>query len=1241
MKLYESYQEFIRYVTGNTSVKSQHIHADQRNQLLGLAGTNGPPVIVAATGELPHGYPMLEGRHRQPLPRIPGQQTSRNVAVSSNLVAWLVPWRIGAERTMVITVKPGTSLVIDVRLWPCSHDKRARILRRAARVLDATPDVFATAPSIEDAYMRLEKDVWNDWHLEKGDPPGELLAMQARKLRVVLEDLGTRPRAVLRNEHRLLKLQAVRRTDAKTLRWLSAQPGRNIAERAGARQRIKAPKRSETINTLENQVLRAFAALTVRETTSWLEGCGTDARRATIEAHQLRARRVESILRERRVSEAKHPVQPNFALRFDSRYREIWRAWLQLHAMNIVNESQWMWQHRTFMELLGLRAAMKLHEAVGRDNRGGTLSHAPVLKARHPPKQGRYLHDTGILAKFAVATNNRFRIINYGQVDKILPLGAVATAGPEATVWWDAHNAPTDHDGLVGVLPWTPKHEPAWDAKLEDWAAKVVGFNQEAPLDTQTRVRVGYEAERHDRKDHQTGMSRFITVDPNGWLDHLIDENGVARTLGFRSCLYKFHDTWLFGSQALSATRIARVGRFIVDVATSLNCAAGKQTLSLNQRDSLPSALWQLVADATRRTREDSSSGPVHLALVIPDDTYLGGKNTIKNTGKTAIEFLHESFEQLRPQRLIGSRVEFVWRSVAALKAVINQKKLGEDEGAVLVISVNRKTYWTVLKLRYWSKKDQSQSFLCIERSSVMDDCEESEAWTARKVQAVQNAMAAKGISDRDIICRWTRWIEMLATGMNASSLKELGIDINSIEHRSWPKPEGGWKVLSGESPITGQTISVLDDSLPKSLKCRIKSFLKGKKGRKPLAIVVENPAGEEMTAEFKKSIRRLAGNVVDIHIVKATDTVRAAAELAENLARDSETGSPAWLDKVPSIQLEVRKKTQNDSEATDTKWVKIVPGKKAIPAGETYQTEPNGKRCVNLAPGIEHVHLHIRRGGDQMWDERYSGRKTGHTIRPSDHVRIVEPLARLRPLSAEARIKIVEHLPNGEKEILPGSKVGIKWSEMLAEPPDALQSIPDLYIFQSKEDLWEELKVLLGRVVNEACAGNGISFTLKEELYKCTQRQWKDGNFPLGSDGLPPRPTAYSSEKYEDDQRLLKDAIAALLSDLEEGVENNQSFSAWQANRLHMPLTWLFTACPERTVKILLDAIVNLDGSAGRVLHMGNDYSAWSIYSGVGRAVRSEDHLRVIFDTLVEIWKNERSPSQDKFRLPDLSQLL
>lgn len=507
MWLYDSYRKFSQEAAGLPPVEGggggRVIPSGQRMEFSAME--EGPPVIVAVAGELKPPYPMLEGRHRQSLPRVPGRMRgclragnpgSENLHEGS-LEAWLVPWRIGEDRAIIVTVKPRTVLVVDAtrlqgpndspdgdggrsssrsgQVPPSDNDHkpRDRLLRRAAKVLEATPGAFSTEPSITAAYERLEK-VWDDEELEEGDPLGELLVRHARRLRPVLEDLGVRPRAVLRTEHRMLKLQTVRRTDAKTLRWLSAQPGRNTAERAGARQRIKAPKRYETVVTLENRVLRAFAALTVREAKNWLESTNERGpHRAMIEAHQLRARRVETVLREREVLEARPPIQPNFPLRFDPRYRDIWRAWLELRACSTATELEWMWQHRTFIELLGLRAAMKIHEAVRSRPHGGTLAHAPVLRASNPPHQGRYLDDEGIRGTFAVIRNGPFRPVEYRTAGDDDPLGAVASAGKETELWWDALGS-SDEEGLVGELPWASGRDPDWDERLAKWAAGVM-----------------------------------------------------------------------------------------------------------------------------------------------------------------------------------------------------------------------------------------------------------------------------------------------------------------------------------------------------------------------------------------------------------------------------------------------------------------------------------------------------------------------------------------------------------------------------------------------------------------------------------------------------------------------------------------------------------------------------------------------------------------------------------------------
>ena len=121
MWLYQSFQEFSREAAGGAAAAKDAITPGGTSRLI-LGGAKGPPVIVAMSGGLPPGYPMLEGRHRQPLPRVPGRIRGRLLAGASGseefssqtLGAWLVPWRVGADHTMVITVKPGTVVVFRI-----------------------------------------------------------------------------------------------------------------------------------------------------------------------------------------------------------------------------------------------------------------------------------------------------------------------------------------------------------------------------------------------------------------------------------------------------------------------------------------------------------------------------------------------------------------------------------------------------------------------------------------------------------------------------------------------------------------------------------------------------------------------------------------------------------------------------------------------------------------------------------------------------------------------------------------------------------------------------------------------------------------------------------------------------------------------------------------------------------------------------------------------------------------------
>ena len=754
---------------------------------------------------------------------------------------------------------------------------------------------------------------------------------------------------------------------------------------------------------------------------------------------------------------------------------------------------------------------------------------------------------------------------------------------------------------------------------------------------------------------------KFLTFDFNGWFDRILDQNGKERALGFRSCLYKHQDQWLVGAQALAAARFANSTATIDAIDALANAAGGYGPNSLEQgkTSTLPSALWKLVEAVNCANKET-----IHLALIVPDDHFFGTPKVVQE-GKTRLEILYNSLYSARQSSgLMRSRIELVWRSVAVLQAGLKKhvEKLKDQEGNVLVVSINKKICWRVLELRRWPRDDKGKNPICIERTPINVSKNDSKmgesAWMEDLLTRVENQNSV----NLEKLSQWTRYMEILVTNASSKTLNQFDIDENkyenAIEHRTWPTDREKSLSWRTEAPIVVPK-NYAKKLLLKKLKEIIEKFLSQQK--KPLAVIIENPFYIEQL-DKKWQSRLNLDDKIQIYDVSGADTTRAAACLANVLAESNHPRSPAWLDSVPEIRLKVREKLDDGHGGSNTKWRPVVFGNKVVPAGEIYSTRPSTRRKdsrrVTLAPGIEYVHLHLRRGGEGAWDERYTQPaivSSDHervvepnagslvnsaiwAIIPSDRKRVVEPLARVRPLSEVARIEIVEHLPNGEVEALAGSTSGIKWDDLMDKPPPELGSIPELYIFEASEVGWENLKPILEQIVESERNGDDYSLrnALRDKLYKCTQEQWKSRKFPLGSDGQPPRTS--NGQDYIAAQQLLRDARSILVRDLKYCVDRQIKLKVGVANRLHMGLTWLFTGCPEEVTNILLDATVNPDGQAGKTLHMDNDYSAWSIYSGVGRTVRSEESLKIIYDTLIGRWENKGGQQQDKFLLAAVS---
>ena len=229
-------------------------------------------------------------------------------------------------------------------------------------------------------------------------------------------------------------------------------------------------KRRETIATPENEVLRAFAELTLREAKAWIEKHPGGERRTRIEAHGMRAKRLATMLRTHGVAEARAPVIPNFPLRFDPRYHEIWIAWNELRRRARAKERDWMWQTRTWMELAGARAAMHLRQRVRTERGGGILTHAEVKGSRHGPRQGRYL-EGGLKLRLAWSKGTRLKIVSYDSTNQHRPAGSAAKA--EDRVVWYQTNGPAAEVRRIGELPWNGGG--AWEPNIERWSDQVIG----------------------------------------------------------------------------------------------------------------------------------------------------------------------------------------------------------------------------------------------------------------------------------------------------------------------------------------------------------------------------------------------------------------------------------------------------------------------------------------------------------------------------------------------------------------------------------------------------------------------------------------------------------------------------------------------------------------------------------------------------------------------------------------------
>lgn len=209
------------------------------------------------------------------------------------------------------------------------------------------------------------------------DPRMAEIVRQAREMSPVLKQFRERIRRVLRRNRELTPLDRVQEMDRGSMQWLSRQPGRSTAERAGAGQRILAVARHENFDTLENRVTNAYLRLAGVVGREWIrehpKAQGSSRYQAVLGYVKL-CKSLAADLAALGVGIATADITPNYVLLEDRVYRDIREAWEALLRREKALDELWAWQAQTWTDFSVLAIVLALHEMDGAE----LVAQAPI-----------------------------------------------------------------------------------------------------------------------------------------------------------------------------------------------------------------------------------------------------------------------------------------------------------------------------------------------------------------------------------------------------------------------------------------------------------------------------------------------------------------------------------------------------------------------------------------------------------------------------------------------------------------------------------------------------------------------------------------------------------------------------------------------------------------------------------------------------------------------------------------------
>lgn len=247
------------------------------------------------------------------------------------------------------------------------------------------------------------------------EPPSKMIVQIADNDFISLQHLLQSPRKVLRRNQELVPLGNIQQIDSYCMRWLARQPGYTAVEKGGTKQKLMGVVRHESMDTLENRVLKQYMIYSLNEGRRYIAKYGREDRYRNSKKVALVRRFVSLVSKGLSMPEFNevrmlHSVPvPNYTLQNNRFYHAIWLSYLRLANHITEIETMWRYRHRMFYETAKLIAIAAIDDRIHTD---GAISH-DIWMFQYASENGTFCSDPNqAYFDYCGETNRSFRIMD-------------------------------------------------------------------------------------------------------------------------------------------------------------------------------------------------------------------------------------------------------------------------------------------------------------------------------------------------------------------------------------------------------------------------------------------------------------------------------------------------------------------------------------------------------------------------------------------------------------------------------------------------------------------------------------------------------------------------------------------------------------------------------------------------------------------------------------------------------------